>query len=232
MAVIKVIVPALNEARAITKVLAEIPNEVSEVVVVDNGSRDKTVQLARAAGATCLSEPRPGYGRACLRGLRYLAAQRPLPDVVVFLDADYSDYPGEMPLLWAPILENRADMVVGSRVLGNTEVGALTLLQRWGNALATFLLRIGYGMHATDLGPFRALRYESLLSMRLQDQNYGWNVEMHVKAARLGLRYCEVPVSYRRRIGFSKISGTIAGVCRAGYKIIYTLLKYYWIGRV
>ena len=132
-----------------------------------------------------------------------------------------------MPLLWAPILEQRADMVVGSRTLGNCAPGALTLPQKWGNALATFLLRIGYKMRATDLGPFRALRYKSLLEMKLKDQNYGWNIEMHIKAARLGLRYHEVPVSYRKRVGFSKISGTVSGVCKAGYKIIYTLFKYY-----
>ena len=225
--VIKVIIPALNEERAIARVLAEVPQQVNEVVVVDNGSEDNTAAVAAKSGATCLSEPRAGYGRACLKGLDYVAKRLPLPDVVVFLDADYSDYPEEMPKLWEPVLEGKADLVVGSRSLGKCEKGALSWPQRWGNALATSMLGWGYGMRCTDLGPFRAIRYQSLLDMQLKDKTYGWNVEMHIKAAKLGLRYREVPLSYRKRIGVSKISGTFSGVCKAGYKIIATLIKYY-----
>lgn len=226
-AVIKVIIPALNEENAIGHVLAAIPKEVSEVVVVDNGSQDNTTGVAQQKGATCLREARAGYGRACLCGLAYVAQQKSLPEILVFLDADYSDYPEEMPKLWAPILAKEADFVVGSRRLGHCEPGALTWAQRWGNALAVWLLRWLYGVRCSDLGPFRAIRYQSFLALNLKDKNYGWNVEMHIKAAKAGLRYQEVPVSYRKRIGFSKISGTVAGVCKAGYKIIFTLLKYY-----
>ena len=225
--VIKVIIPALDEEHAIEKVLSSIPEEVQEVVVVDNGSKDNTAAVARREGATCLQEERAGYGRACLCGIRYLSTAQPLPDVVVFLDADYSDFPEEMPLLWAPILEDKADFVVGSRTSGRRERGALSVPQLWGNALATKLLSLLYGIRCSDLGPFRALRYSSLLQLDLQDKTYGWNVEMHIKAARLGLRYQEVPVSYRKRIGFSKISGTVSGVCKAGYKIIATIVRYY-----
>ena len=226
-AIVKVVVPALNEENAIGHVISAIPKEVDEVVVVDNGSRDDTAAVARKSGASCLREETPGYGRACLCGLHYLSQQQPLPEVVVFLDADYSDYPEEMPLLWAPVLADEADLVVGSRVLGNCEAGALTFAQKWGNALAVRLLYLLYGLRCSDLGPFRAIRYSSLLQLQLQDKTYGWNIEMHIKAAKAGLRYQEVPVSYRKRIGFSKISGTASGVLKAGYKIIATLIHHY-----
>ena len=223
---IVVVMPALNEEKAIAHVLADIPKENVAVVVVDNGSTDNTMHIAQLAGAVCLHEPEAGYGRACLCGLDYIAKQSFLPKVVVFLDADYSDFPTELPLIVQPILEEEAELVVGSRVLGNCEKGALTPPQRWGNALATYCLRHFYHAEATDLGPFRAIRYDSLLSLKMEDRTYGWNVEMHIKAAKQGLRYLEVPVSYRKRIGHSKISGTLSGVCKAGYKIINTLLKY------
>jgi glycosyltransferase involved in cell wall biosynthesis len=221
---IAVIIPALDEERSLPKVLAEIPRELAaEVVVVDNGSRDRTSAVAKAAGATVLFEPRAGYGQACLTGIAHLA--KAPPDAVVFVDGDYSDRASEMTFLLAPIREGRADFVIGSRVLGKREPGALAPHARWGNWLATRLLRLLYGARFTDLGPFRAIRYQTLLSLDMSDPDYGWTAEMQARASRNGVRTAEVPVSYHRRIGRSKITGTVKGTVAAGYKILTTILK-------
>lgn len=223
-----VLIPALDEEQAIAQVLAAIPPGLAqEVVVVDNGSTDRTAEVARSLGARVVSEPRRGYGQACLSGL---AALGPV-EIVVFLDGDYSDFPEEMPALLEPILRGEADLVIGSRVLGEREAGALLPQQRLGNALATWLIRLFFGVRYTDLGPFRAIRTEALDRLRMQDRNYGWTVEMQVKAARAGLRLAEVPVRYRRRLGTSKISGTLKGTLKAGHKIIATILRYSWSRR-
>jgi len=227
---IGVLIPAHNEAQSIALVLGELPAWlVQEAVVVDNASTDGTAAAARAAGATVIHEPRPGYGSACLAGLAYYAAQAPeqTPEIIVFLDGDHSDYPSELPELLIPIRQGRADLVIGSRALGVREPGALLPQQRFGNWLATRLLRLRYGGVHTDLGPFRAIRAEALARLDMADTTYGWTVEMQVKAARLGLRVVEVPVSYRRRIGTSKVSGTVRGTLGAGYKILWTIFKYW-----
>jgi glycosyltransferase involved in cell wall biosynthesis len=222
---VAVVIPALNEELSLPSVLSEIPRPpVDEIVVVDNGSRDRTGAVARASGATVLSEPRRGYGRACLAGLAHL--QRDPPDVVVFIDADYSDRPKELPRLLEPIVEGRAELVIGSRVLGEREPGALLPQARWGNAFATWLIRVLFGMRFTDLGPFRAVRFDALRALGMQDRDYGWTAEMQVKAARYGLRCEEVPVSYHRRVGRSKITGTLKGTVRAGVKIIATIFRH------
>ena len=224
---IKVIIPAYNEQHSISKVIGDIPASwVQEVVVVNNNSSDHTAQHAREAGATVVQEPRRGYGFACLRGIDYVRQQAEPPDIIVFMDADYSDHPEELPQVVAPIMEDKADMVIGSRALGNRERGSMTFPQVFGNWLATRLLRWLYGAHFTDLGPFRAIRYASLIHLDMKDQTYGWTVEMQLKAARHGLRCTEVPVSYRQRIGVSKVSGTVKGTLMAGYKIIWTIIKY------
>jgi glycosyltransferase involved in cell wall biosynthesis len=216
-----------NEENSVGNVVRDIPAEfVDEVVVVNNNSNDQTAVEAARAGATVLDEPVQGYGRACLRGITYAQSRQQKPDIVVFLDADYSDYPGEMTALVAPILSNKADMVIGSRALGNRERGSMTPQQVFGNWLAITLLRWLYGVQYTDLGPFRAIRFDSLLALNMQDKTYGWTVEMQLKAAKQGLRITEIPVSYRKRIGFSKISGTLKGTVLAGYKIITTIFKY------
>ena len=221
---IVVIIPALDEEKSIPKVLAEIPRDlIAEVFVVDNGSRDHTAEVAQQAGATVLYEPRAGYGQACLTGIAALA-QNP-PDVVVFVDGDYSDRPSEMTALVAPILDDTADFVIGSRMLGEREPGALAPQARWGNWLATWMIRILYNTTFTDLGPFRAIRYDTLKSLNMCDRDYGWTAEMQAKAARTGVRIKEVPVSYHRRIGRSKITGTVKGTVLAGWKIITTILK-------
>lgn len=223
-----VIIPAFNEENSVGQVVREIPaGLVDEVVVVNNNSNDQTAVEAARAGATVLNEPVQGYGRACLRGIDYARNRHQKPDLVVFLDADYSDYPAEMTALVAPILADEADMVIGSRALGNRQRGAMTPQQVVGNWLATTLLRWLYGVRYTDLGPFRAIRFSSLLALDMQDKTYGWTVEMQLKAAKKGLRITEVPVNYRRRIGFSKISGTVRGTVLAGYKIITTIFKYW-----
>jgi glycosyltransferase involved in cell wall biosynthesis len=223
----KVIIPAFNEQNSVGKVIRDIPSEwVTEVVVVNNNSNDDTVRVAREAGATVLEEPEQGYGNACLKGIAYISQQAEKPDIVVFMDADYSDYPEELPQVIQPILEDKADMVIGSRALGRRERGSMTPQQVFGNWLATRLLRWLYGAHFTDLGPFRAIRYDSLMALDMQDRTYGWTVEMQVKAAQQKLRFTEVPVRYRQRIGISKVSGTIKGTIMAGYKIIWTIIKY------
>ncbi|GAB2968515.1 glycosyltransferase family 2 protein [Hymenobacter coalescens] len=226
---IDVIIPAHNEGRSIGPVLADIPWAwVREVIVVDNASTDDTAAAARAGGATVLREDRPGYGYACLRGMAHCYA-RPAteqPAIIVFLDGDYSDYPEQLPELVRPILNDGVELVIGSRALGQREPGAMLPQQIFGNWLATTLLRQLYGARFTDLGPFRAIRAEALRRLDMQDQTYGWTVEMQLKAARLGLRSTEVPVRYRRRIGFSKISGTVKGTLGAGYKILWTIFRY------
>ena len=227
-----VIIPAFNEARAIGQVIGDIPAELAQdVVVVNNASTDATERNARAAGATVLAEPRRGYGRACLRGLAYAAAKPPAeqPDVVVFLDGDYSDHPDEMTRLVAPIRSGAADFVVGSRLLGQrtpetvVEPGAMLPQARLGNRLACFLMRRLWGARFTDLGPFRAIRFGALQALSMKDPTFGWTVEMQIKAVRAGLRCAEVPVSYRRRTGVSKITGTVSGTVKASAKILWTI---------
>lgn len=222
---VAVVIPALDEEASIAEVVQTLPSAlIGEIVVCDNGSVDETAARARAAGATVIAAARRGYGSACLAGLRYLA-ERPAgpPDVVVFVDADRSDRPEELPLLLAPIHEGRADLVIGSRVLGAAEKGAMTLPQRFGNRLAAVLIRALYGARVTDLGPFRAITWSALQRLAMRDPDYGWTVEMQVKAIKAGLRTVEVPVTYRRRVGRSKISGTVRGVLGAGWKILGTI---------
>ena len=222
---VTVVIPALDEERPLPAVLAAIPRErVGEIVVVDNGSTDRTAEVAQAAGATVLREPRRGYGAACLRGLDHLRAQPPA--IVAFLDADGSSDPTELPRLLEPIEQGRADLVIGSRVTGVPEAGSLTAVQRWGNLLAVSLMLALYGARFTDLGPFRAIRWEALESLGMRDQDYGWTVEMQARAARAGLCSIEVPVRCRRRAaGRSKVSGTLRGVVGAGTKILLTIAK-------
>ena len=226
-----VVIPARDEREAIARVLASLPRRltherqigavVAQVIVVDNGSADDTAARAREAGAEVVSEPRKGYGQACLAGI---AALREC-DVVVFLDGDYSDFPEEMGRVVAPIWADRADLVIGSRVLGRRQRGALPPQSRLGNLLATSLIRLLFGVSYTDLGPFRAIRRPALEQLEMEDRDFGWTVEMQIKAAKRGFRIAEVPVSYRRRIGESKISGTVAGSFRAGMKILSTIFR-------
>ena len=225
--VVKVIIPAYNEENGVGQVIGEIPkNLVHEIIVVNNASTDYTAQVAAKAGATVLHEPVPGYGRACLKGIEYLKQSDQKPDIVVFIDADHSDYPEDMEQVIKPILDLHADLVIGSRSLGAKEKGSMTPQQIFGNWLATRLLKLLYRVKFTDLGPFRAITYSKLLEMDMQDTTFGWTVEMQLKAAKSGLRCVEVPVRYRKRIGFSKISGTVKGTVKAGYKILYTIFKY------
>ena len=222
---ISVIIPVFNEQDAIEKVIGDIPGNLpTEIIVVDNGSTDQTAKLAAAMGARIVRENRRGYGSACLAGISATND----PDIVVFLDGDYSDHPNEMPDLIAPILENRADLVIGSRVLGNSEPGALMIQARFGNRLATSLIKILFGVSYTDLGPFRAIRYLALLDLNMRDKTFGWTVEMQVKAVKQALKIQEVPVSYRKRIGVSKITGTLKGTLKAGWKILFTIFRYWF----
>ena len=223
---IDVVIPAYNEEKSIAKVIADIPKDtVNEVVVVNNNSSDKTRSVAEMAGATVIDEMRPGYGFACLKGIDYLK-QKGQTDILVFLDGDYSDYPKQLPDVVEPIVKGNVDLVIGSRALGNRENGSMTFPQVFGNWLATNLLKLFYRVEFTDLGPFRAISFNKLLEMDMQDTTYGWTVEMQVKAAKLKYRTTEVPVNYKRRIGVSKVSGTIKGAVMAGYKILFTIFKY------
>jgi len=222
-----VIIPAFNEARAIAQVIGDIPDGLAdEVVVVNNASTDETEDNARAAGATVVTEERRGYGFACLRGIEYAKAKQ--PDVVVFLDGDYSDHPEEMTRLVRPIANDNADFVVGSRIRGDAEPGALLPQAQVGNRLACTLMEQIWGATYTDLGPFRAIRFRDLMALDMQDQTFGWTIEMQIKAAEAGLRIQEVPVSYRRRVGVSKITGTVTGTIKASAKILWTIGQMAW----
>jgi glycosyltransferase involved in cell wall biosynthesis len=214
-----IVIPARDEAPALPHVLPHIPTWVAEVIVVDNGSRDGTADIARDFGARVVAEPRRGYGFACLAGIAALA---PHVDTVLFMDADASDRPEEMARLLAPIAAGQADLVIGSRTAA-AEPGSLTPQQRFGNWLACALIRLIWGVRYSDLGPFRAIRRDALARLAMQDETWGWTVEMQVRAARIGLRTQEVPVGYRRRIGTSKISGTLSGTIRAGTKILWVI---------
>lgn len=223
--IVTVIIPAYNEERSIGKVVSAISREiVAHVIVVNNNSTDSTVEVAQKAGAIVLDEPRKGYGWACLKGIEHSKTLN--TDIVVFLDGDYSDYPEEIPNVIAPILENDMDMVIGSRVLGKREKGSLTPQQIFGNWLATKLIRLFYRARFTDLGPFRAIKSECLDQLKMADKTYGWTIEMQIKAVKHKMKFCEVPVNYKKRIGISKVSGTIKGTVLAGIKIIFAVFKY------
>jgi glycosyltransferase involved in cell wall biosynthesis len=224
---IVVIIPAFNEENSVGLVINAVPKDlVAEIVVVNNNSNDQTRINAIQAGATVLDEPRQGYGYACLMGIEYVRNMPIPPEIIVFLDADYSDFPEEMQALINPIFHESFDFVIGSRAMGNKEKGSMTIPQIFGNWLATTLIRFFYGVQYSDLGPFRAIRYDRLIEMNMQDKTYGWTVEMQLKAAKKGLRILEVPVSYRVRIGKSKVSGTLKGTVMAGYKILSWIFKY------
>ena len=226
MPIIKVIIPAFNEEKSIALVIKDIPDFVNEIIVVSNNSTDNTEINAKHAGATVLVEQNKGYGYACLKGMDYIAKQKERPDIVVFLDGDYSDYPEELPKLVNPIVKDQYDFVIGARAKGLREEGSMTGPQIFGNWLATRLMAIFFGSRFTDLGPFRAIKYEKLLQLNMQDKTYGWTVEMQLKALKRNLKYIEVPANYRNRIGTSKVSGTIKGAIFAGVKILGWIFKY------
>jgi glycosyltransferase involved in cell wall biosynthesis len=223
---INVIIPAYNEQDSIGHVLKDIPKHVHQVIVVSNASTDETEAVAAQAGATVLKENRKGYGYACLKGLEYIAAQTQKPDIIVFLDGDYSDYPEQLDDIIAPIIEQDMDMVIGARDKRFRESGSMTTPQVFGNWLATCLMRLFFGARFTDLGPFRAMKYNSLLALEMEDQTYGWTVEMQLKVLKKKMTYTEVPVKYRNRIGVSKVSGTVKGAIFAGIKILGWIFKY------
>jgi glycosyltransferase involved in cell wall biosynthesis len=225
-ATIDIVIPAFNEEHSLPLVLEALSDTAARrIVVADNNSADATARVAAEAGAIVVPAPRQGYGSACLEGIDFLRRHDP-PAIVVFVDADFSDHPNELPDVVGPLLEGRADLVIGSRILGQREPGALLPQARVGNWIACLLIRVLYGHRFTDLGPFRAARWEALESLGMADPDFGWTAEMQVKALRRGLRVVEVPVSYRRRLGVSKITGTVVGTIRAGYKIILTVLRY------
>lgn len=223
---IDVLIPAFNEENSVGKVIKEIPTFVRNIVVVNNNSNDATKLVAEDAGAIVLDEPQKGYGKACLTGMEYIKNLKIQPDILVFLDADYSDYPEQMSEVIRPIIKNGYDMVIGSRALGKREKGSMTFPQVFGNWLSTTLMRWIYKVDYSDLGPFRAIKWEKLKILGMVDENYGWTIEMQIKAAKLGLRHTEVPVDYRKRIGVSKVSGTVKGVFGAGWKILWTIWRY------
>lgn len=223
---INVIIPAYNEADSIPLVIADIPSIVDEVIVISNNSTDLTEQNARQAGATVLLESRRGYGYACLKGLEYVAQKSEKPDIIVFLDGDYSDYPEQLIDITNPIIEGEVDFVIGARDKNLREEGSMTGPQIFGNWLATTLMKLFFNSRFTDLGPFRAITYEKLVALDMEDQTYGWTVEMQLKALKKGYSYKEVPVKYRNRIGVSKVSGTVKGAIFAGVKILTWIFKY------
>lgn len=228
MSKIVVIIPAFNEEDSISKVIKDIPSIVDEIIVVSNNSTDNTENNARKAGATVLTENKKGYGYACLKGMDYIASFdfTDRPDIVVFLDGDYSDYPEELTKIVTPIIDDNIDFVIGSRVKRLREQGSMTVPQIFGNWLATTLMKILFRAKFTDLGPFRAIKYDKLLQLNMEDKTYGWTVEMQLKALRQKLSYTEIPVNYRNRIGVSKVSGTVKGAIFAGVKILGWIFKY------
>ncbi len=223
---IKVIIPAFNEQDSIANVVNDIPSIVDEVIVVSNNSTDNTIKNAKKAGATVLEENRKGYGYACLKGMEHIANQEQKPDIVVFLDGDYSDYPEQLTEIINPIINDNIDFVVGARAKELREKGAMTPQQVFGNGLATFLMKLFFSATFTDLGPFRAIKYNKLLALKMQDKTYGWTVEMQLKALKQNFSYVEIPIKYRNRIGVSKVSGTVKGTILAGYKILSWIFKY------
>lgn len=224
---IDVIIPAYNEAGSIGMVIKALPKTVREIVVVNNNSTDATQEEAKKAGATVLFEEKKGYGHACLKAMAYLEKKEAKPEIVVFLDGDFSDYPEELPKLIAPILEGKAVFTVGARLKYLREPGAMAPAQVFGNGLAAVLMKVLYGAKFTGLGPFRAIKYDSLMGLNMEDKTYGWTVEMQLKILKQKLPYTEVPVKYRKRsAGFSKVSGTVKGSVMAGIKIIGWIFKY------
>ena len=223
---IKVIIPAYNEAESISHVINDIPNIVEEIIVISNNSTDNTEANAKKAGATVLKEPNKGYGYACLKGLQYVANQSEKPDIIVFLDGDYSDYPNELTKIIAPIINDDIDFVVGARTKELREKRSMTIPQVFGNWLATTLMSLFFRAKFTDLGPFRAIKYSKLLNLKMEDKTYGWTVEMQLKVLKQKLTYTEIPVNYRNRIGVSKVSGTLKGAIFAGIKILGWIFKY------
>ena len=223
---IKVIIPAHNEGKSIALVIEKIPNEVNEVIVINNNSEDDTAENATNAGATVLHENSKGYGYACLKGMNYIAGLEAKPDIIVFLDGDYSDYPEELTKLVEPIINDDIDFVIGSRVKELREQGSMTPQQIFGNWLATTLMAIMFKATFTDLGPFRAIKYNKLVALNMDDKTYGWTVEMQLKALKAKMSYTEIPVRYKKRIGISKVSGTVKGSVMAGIKILTWIFKY------
>ena len=225
----KVIIPAHNEEKSIAKVIQDLPSTVDEIVVVSNNSSDETVGGAKKAGATVLTEKRRGYGYACLKGISYIKSKSIKPDIIVFLDGDYSDYPKELNKLIAPIINEDFDFVVGARSKKLREKGSMTAPQIFGNWLATSLMAFFFNSKFTDLGPFRAIKYNKLIDLNMKDKTYGWTVEMQLKALKMNYLYKEIHVKYRNRIGVSKVSGTLKGTIFAGIKILYWIIKYSFI---
>ena len=223
---IKLIIPAFNEENSIAKVINDVPKIVDEIIVIDNNSTDETANNAKKAGATVLKEVKKGYGFACLKGIDYIANQTNKPTIVVFLDGDYSDYPEQLTAIVQPIIEENIDFVIGARVKKLREQGAMTPQQIFGNWLATNLMRVFFGAKFTDLGPFRAIKYEKLVALNMTDKTYGWTVEMQLKVLKQKMSYLEIPVKYRNRIGTSKVSGTVKGSIFAGVKILSWIFKY------
>ena len=226
MSKIAVIIPAFNEALSIGQVIQALPKSVAEIIVVNNASTDQTAQVAKEHGAVVLDEKKMGYGHACIKGIKYL--EKKPPDIVVFLDGDYSDYPEDMDQIVAPLLKKEVVFSLGARTQNLREKGSMTPQQVFGNALACFLMRLLYQGKFTDLGPFRAIRWQTLQSLEMKDKTYGWTVEMQLKILRRKLNYIEIPVRYRKRIGISKVSGTVKGTLMAGYKILTWIGKFYF----